>query len=76
MIGLVIFFAFIFFLAFGDVFLAWSILVPNYGVFMIKGFVHSIESFGSVDGPGIRFLNFCRAARCAASFVTIPILGQ
>ena len=24
----------------------------------VKGFVHSIETFGSVDGPGVRFVIF------------------
>jgi len=30
----------------------------------ILGNVHSIESFGSVDGPGVRFIVFMQAFTC------------
>lgn len=40
------------------------------------GYVHSIETFGSVDGPGIRYIISYKAAPCAAYFVTILIRGN
>lgn len=39
------------------------------------GRVHSIETMGTVDGPGIRFVVFVRAVPCAARIATIPIPG-
>lgn len=41
-----------------------------------KGAIHSIETFGSVDGPGVRYVIFCRDVACAVSFVIMRIPGK
>ncbi len=40
------------------------------------GYIHSIDSFGSVDGPGVRFVTFLQAAICGAGIVIIRIRGS
>ena len=42
---------------------------------MHTGYIHSIDTFGSVDGPGVRFVVFMQAVSCAAATATIRIHG-
>ena len=35
---------------------------------MVKGAIHSIETFGSVDGPGIRFIVFLKGCRLRCKY--------
>lgn len=42
----------------------------------IKGKIHSVESFGSVDGPGGAILYFYRVATCAVNTATTRKHGQ
>ena len=42
---------------------------------MTKGYIHSFQSMGTLDGPGIRFLVLCKDVRFAADTVIILTLG-
>lgn len=41
----------------------------------MEGRIHSIETSGMVDGPGIRYVIFTQGCLLRCNFVITPILG-